>query len=145
MLWSGWSRFISWFPIVPIPCAQFQAHQLQLISLSPSCPIFTSVLTGGISLNTETAILLRSAGLFQVFCLILNNAVVSMVSILPLISNSSRIFSKFFRDLSKYTNYNWYKRYLHVSQLFFFLSYWHGSSICLPFHFLSFSLCDLLE
>ena len=40
-----------------------------------------------------------------------------IVSILPLISNSSIFFSKDFGDSSKHSNNNWYHHHLHVPQL----------------------------
>ena len=46
----------------------------------------------------------------------LNNDLVWMVSIRPLISNS---FYQSFRNRSKCANYNWYHRHPHVPQLFF--------------------------
>ena len=50
----------------------------------------------------------------------LNNAVVWMVSILPLISNSSSLFFLPFGDRYNHSNYNWNYRHLHVPQHFFF-------------------------
>ena len=54
--------------------------------------------------------------------------VVMMISILPLISNSSIPISKPFGDHSKCTNYNWYHRHLHASQPFSILRL--GPNIC---------------
>ena len=65
----------------------------------------------------------------------LNNPVVWIVSIHPLISNSSSL-------LSKCANYNWYHHYTHVPQLFLVL--WQGLSTCFLFPFLWFSICSLL-
>ena len=61
-----------------------------------------------------TASLLKSPGLFSVFRLIFNNAVVWMASSRPLISKS---FSPCINPLltTKSTNYNWYYHHLHVS------------------------------
>ena len=43
MVHSGWSQFILWFPILPIPFPSlwvpFQVHHLQLVSLSPSASL----------------------------------------------------------------------------------------------------------
>ena len=41
-------------------------------------------------------------------------------SIIPLISNSSILLFRSFKDRSKFTDYNWYHRHFHVPLFFFF-------------------------
>ena len=71
----------------------------------------------------------------------LNNVVVWMVSILPLISTSSSLFYKACGDHSKHTNYNCYHDHPHVPE--FFVVLWQDPSTYLSFCFLLFSLCGL--
>ena len=72
----------------------------------------------------------------------LNNTVVWMVSILPLISNSSSLIYQTFGNRSKRAKFTWYYRHLHVSRLF---QLWQNPRICLSFCFLILSLYGSLE
>ena len=69
---------------------------------------------------------------------LLNNAVVSMVLILPLIIKICHFFSKSFEDYSYNHIYKWYHRLYDVPLSFLFLC--GVTSICTSLIFLSFSL-----
>ena len=84
----------------------------------------------------------RSSRVSRTMCLLadFNNAVVLMVFILPLISNTSSPFSKPLGACSKCSKYYWYHRHLYVSQ--FSLVLWQGSSIWLSFRLFHFKTWD---
>ena len=94
--------------------------------------------------NQTKPIMSRTLLSIQIY---LNNAVVCMVSILSLISTSSNLFSKTFWTIpiTPFKISLTVTLIFHSFFLFFFWVLEQGSSICLSFRFLLYSLCCQLE